>query len=71
MRVTPFVFYNIPGSSLPMESRSFVFIYIPASVVHFLKLLSFSFPIPTDKLSKGSNGGTFVAPADTSSKSSS
>ena len=53
MRVTPFVFYNIPGSSLLMQSRSFVFIYIPASVLHFLKLLIFSFPIPTDKLSNG------------------
>jgi hypothetical protein len=43
-RVTAFVFYNIPGSSLSMEGLSFVFIDIPASFLHFLKLLVFSSP---------------------------
>jgi len=41
-RVTTFVFYNIPGLRRVAESRSFVFIDIPESSGHFLKLLLLS-----------------------------
>jgi|GEM_PF-1201725 hypothetical protein len=49
--VTTFVFYNIPALSLPVESRPFVFIDIPASCLHFLNLLVLSFPVDGDILS--------------------
>jgi len=42
-RVTTCVFYKIPASRWAAESRSFVFIEIPESSLHFLKLLVFSF----------------------------
>jgi hypothetical protein len=51
LRITTFVFYNIPAMLRTAEGRSFVFIDIPASVVHFLKLLVLSFPVGGDILS--------------------
>jgi hypothetical protein len=39
--VSTFVFYNIPAWPWATESRSFVFIYIPASLAHLLNLLRF------------------------------
>jgi hypothetical protein len=51
MSVTTFVFYNIPALSSSVELRPFVFIDIPALLVHFLKLLVFSFPVGSDILS--------------------
>ena len=51
LRVTIFVFYKIPASVRAAGSRSFVFIDIPALVLHFLKLLVFSFPVDGDILS--------------------
>ena len=50
-RVTTFVFYNIPARPWAAEGRSFVFIDIPASFVHFLRLLVLSFPLDGDSLS--------------------
>jgi len=50
-RVTTFIFYNIPALLLAVEDRSFVFIDIPASFLHFLKLLVLSFPAGGDILS--------------------
>jgi hypothetical protein len=38
-RITTFVFYNIPASSGAVEARPFVFIYIPASLLHFQKII--------------------------------
>ena len=51
-RVTTFVLYNIPAFLRPVETRSFVFIDIPAMFIHFLKLLVFSFPVGGDILSR-------------------
>jgi len=42
--VSVFVFYNIPALLRDVEDRSFVFIDIPASFLHFSKLLGFFFP---------------------------
>jgi len=50
-RVTTFVFYNIPALPWAAEAWSFVFIDIPALVLHFLKLLVFPFPVGGDILS--------------------
>jgi len=51
-RVTTFVLYNIPAFLRPVETRSFVFIDIPAMFIHFLKLLVSSFPVGGDILSR-------------------
>jgi hypothetical protein len=37
--VTTFVLYNIPASSGAVEDLPFVFIYIPASLLHFQKII--------------------------------
>ena len=50
-RVTTFVFCNIPALGGGAQGRSFVFNNIPASFVHFLKLLISSCPIGGDMLS--------------------
>ena len=50
-RVTTFVFCNIPALLWAAEGRSFVFIDIPALVLHFWKLLVLSFPVGGDILS--------------------
>jgi hypothetical protein len=50
-RVTTFVFYNIPAFSRVADSRTFVFIDIPALFVHFLKSLASSFTEADDMLS--------------------
>ncbi|MGD0012221.1 MAG: hypothetical protein ABSE93_27240, partial [Terriglobia bacterium] len=55
-RVTTFVLYNIPASLWVVESRSFVFIDIPASVRQFLELLVLSLPIGGDILSQSEVG---------------
>jgi hypothetical protein len=52
-RVTTCVFYKIPASRWAAKSRSFVFIEIPESSLHFLKLLVFSFPAGGEILSTG------------------
>ena len=49
--VTTFVFNNIPAFPPPVKRRPFVFIDIPASFVHFLKLLILSFPAGGDIMS--------------------
>ena len=51
LRVTTFVFYNVPASAWAAEIRSFVFIDIPALVRQFLKLLLLSFQVGGDILS--------------------
>ena len=51
-RVTIFVFCNIPALPPPLENRPFVFIDIPASFLHFLKLLVSSSPVGADTLSR-------------------
>jgi len=63
--VTPCVFYDIPVLLWATESRSFVFIDIPASFIHFLKLLWFSFVELEDILSLAllSNGPAGRQPA--------
>jgi len=50
-RVSTFVFYNIPAFSQVAESRSFVFIDIPAWFLYFLKLPASSFTDVDDMLS--------------------